>query len=470
MGGATSKTDVSIPADEVQPEQRELVEGQGESLYDGGKPYFFVASCPDNALREANALARKYGGFHTEPDEGDNLMTLQEGRFAAWKGKVEGQFMTLKALTKGTRPVIGIAIAGFGNCNEEREFLARLGKKKGHEQFRLKQCGDVADMERWLRSEGYQPVQVLGLACQPVFSSAQTAMESAFRGQEGVFNAMETTRTRVWESMTTLLGTNATGGGGSSMDARRERLLGDVQMSVEASLAVDTANAEALQEARDKLAGALKEALAAGVAASDLEEAANWEKELGRLAEEAASRKSRCLCCCCCPSSASTGKAPDGEEFLGAAATQYAAQDEVLRSRAGSYFPLPEGTKCRYNSASRSGWVDALVEGFNRNDATYNLDVRQHAKLEYISPDPSVSASEAWPPGALVEYDSNQRWTPAVVISFNEGPLAKGAKGKRSGGTYDLDVQRRASVDRMRPRLPGTGTGTASPQAALRAK
>lgn len=111
--------------------------------------------------------------------------------------------------------------------------------------------------------------------------------------------------------------------------------------------------------------------------------------------------------------------------------------------------PLPVGTRCRYHSSSWSSWMPAVVQGFNESDATYNLDVRQHARLENISPDPDASTSEAWPPGTLVHYESStvRHWLPSVIRSFNQA-------GDRLGeeGTYNLDVRECAQVDRMRPR------------------
>uniref|UniRef100_A0A7S4RT27 Protein kinase domain-containing protein n=2 Tax=Alexandrium monilatum TaxID=311494 RepID=A0A7S4RT27_9DINO len=109
---------------------------------------------------------------------------------------------------------------------------------------------------------------------------------------------------------------------------------------------------------------------------------------------------------------------------------------------------LEAGTKCCYHSCSWSGWMPAVVQSFNAEDGTYDLDVRQHAQLENISPAPDVLASEAWPAGALVYYESStvKHWLPAVILSFNEG-VADGP------GTYNLDVRECAQVDRMRPRL-----------------
>mmetsp|Transcript_24276 Transcript_24276/g.76322 ORF Transcript_24276/g.76322 Transcript_24276/m.76322 type:complete len:556 (-) Transcript_24276:101-1768(-) len=109
---------------------------------------------------------------------------------------------------------------------------------------------------------------------------------------------------------------------------------------------------------------------------------------------------------------------------------------------------LQVGTRCRYNSSSWSGWMPAVVQGFNESDSTYNLDVRQHAKPENISPASDVPASEAWPPGTLVHYESStvRHWLPAVIRSFVEG--TNGGEG-----TYNLDVRECAQVDRMRLRL-----------------
>jgi len=92
--------------------------------------------------------------------------------------------------------------------------------------------------------------------------------------------------------------------------------------------------------------------------------------------------------------------------------------------------------------------MPAFVTSFNDSDGTYNLDVRQHAKLENISPAPDAPASEAWPPGTLVFYESSsmRHWLPAVVRSYNEN---------RGEGTYNLDVRDAAVCDRIRPRLRG---------------
>mmetsp|Transcript_42830 Transcript_42830/g.118380 ORF Transcript_42830/g.118380 Transcript_42830/m.118380 type:complete len:596 (-) Transcript_42830:84-1871(-) len=110
---------------------------------------------------------------------------------------------------------------------------------------------------------------------------------------------------------------------------------------------------------------------------------------------------------------------------------------------------LKVGTKCRYNSSSWSDWMPAVVQGFNAEDGTYDLDVRPRARLENIAPSANVSASEAWPPGTIVLYQSSsmKSWLPAIIQSFNE------SKGNTEG-TYDLDLRSSADVDRIRARLP----------------
>lgn len=118
------------------------------------------------------------------------------------------------------------------------------------------------------------------------------------------------------------------------------------------------------------------------------------------------------------------------------------------RSYPGGVSLLERGTRCRYYSA-RYGWMSAVVQSFNESDGTYNLDVRDHARLRDMSPDSSVSAAEAWPAYTLVHYQSEtlSTWLPAMVRSFNE------PKAGVSEGSYNLDVRDFASVERIRPRL-----------------
>lgn len=104
---------------------------------------------------------------------------------------------------------------------------------------------------------------------------------------------------------------------------------------------------------------------------------------------------------------------------------------------------LRKGLKCRYESGTY-GWMSAVVQGFNESDSTYNLDVRQHAALDKVSPVAEITALEAWPPGTLASYlsTSANQWLAAVVVSFNE-----------SDGTYNLDVRDHADLDRIRARV-----------------
>jgi len=107
---------------------------------------------------------------------------------------------------------------------------------------------------------------------------------------------------------------------------------------------------------------------------------------------------------------------------------------------------LRAGMRCRYYSSTYGRWISAKVEKYHPN-GTFDLDVKQHASLDYISPLPDVAEAEAWPPGTSVCYNSTsaKRWIPAVVQSFNaSGPNA---------GTYNLDVRPCADCDRIKPKL-----------------
>mmetsp|Transcript_64856 Transcript_64856/g.140723 ORF Transcript_64856/g.140723 Transcript_64856/m.140723 type:complete len:525 (+) Transcript_64856:185-1759(+) len=108
---------------------------------------------------------------------------------------------------------------------------------------------------------------------------------------------------------------------------------------------------------------------------------------------------------------------------------------------------LPEGCQVRYFSTSSGGWIPAVIEGFNFDDGTYDLNARPHAETRNISPCPNVAAAGAWPAGTLVFYESSsmQHWLPAVVLSYNEG-------SEPGGGTYNLDLRSQAAVENIRPR------------------
>lgn len=122
-------------------------------------------------------------------------------------------------------------------------------------------------------------------------------------------------------------------------------------------------------------------------------------------------------------------------------------EDAVLRRG-----HLAPGMKCRYESG-HYGWMRAVVQSYNESNGTYNLDVRQQAAIDKISPIPDAGSSESWPPGTLAAYHSVSvdRWLSAVVVSFNE-----------ADGTYNLDVRDHADPDRIRARIsdkPGSEPG-----------
>mmetsp|Transcript_108704 Transcript_108704/g.212982 ORF Transcript_108704/g.212982 Transcript_108704/m.212982 type:complete len:282 (+) Transcript_108704:202-1047(+) len=93
--------------------------------------------------------------------------------------------------------------------------------------------------------------------------------------------------------------------------------------------------------------------------------------------------------------------------------------------------------------------MTATVLRYNDDDGTYDLDVRQHAVLQKISPavsqTPGAKAAldDAWPPGTMVSYlsASTKQWLPAIVHSYNVG-----------NDTYNLDVRDQADVERIRAR------------------
>jgi len=118
--------------------------------------------------------------------------------------------------------------------------------------------------------------------------------------------------------------------------------------------------------------------------------------------------------------------------------------------------PLRIGLKCRYFSPSY-GWLNGIVQGINDQDGTFNLDIRQHATTDKISPfaDSPSSVDDIWPPGTLVAYESSQwGFVPAVVTGFNS-----------NDNTYNLDLREHASVEKIRARI-GEGNVAAAGQAA----
>lgn len=434
------------------------------------KPWFFLASCPDDQSRDAIEIVNRYGGFHcladdSPEDELGNADVSDAQHMAAWRGRVETQFSTLKRMSPKDRKVIGVAVAGFGRINQEREFLGQLSRRKGFEQFELKQCGDAADVERWLKSEGYQQEVNLSqnagcggdlmstIACGSRAGAGAGAMRALGPGdrpapydshagtQAGDVTATDAAKVGLWAS---LFGSTAI-----AEASAKERMLSDVGLAVRAvrELNKDSPIPE-LKAGGEKLEAAIGEAQSAGVVAEDLEDAIQRRSELAVFADDAerAQSKFAWLCFCCSTGSKTQVDELQTHESVTDSPNQ---QHHALASYKESSECLPNGTKVLYYSSSWNGWVPAVVQGFIKAEGTYDLDVRRHAKLENISPPPHVKLHESWPIGCLVDYQSDSaggQFIPAVVQGFTE---AVGA----GDGTYDLDVKRRAACSRIRPRL-----------------
>mmetsp|Transcript_122497 Transcript_122497/g.215888 ORF Transcript_122497/g.215888 Transcript_122497/m.215888 type:complete len:722 (+) Transcript_122497:169-2334(+) len=106
----------------------------------------------------------------------------------------------------------------------------------------------------------------------------------------------------------------------------------------------------------------------------------------------------------------------------------------------GSGAALSPGTRCRYFSDTY-GWMNGTVQSLNEAEGTYNLDVRQHAQADRISP--CVDAADVWPIGTSVTYESQQYGgMNGTVTGYNPEDL-----------TYNLDVREHAHPDRIRARL-----------------
>jgi len=437
----------------------------------GSRPHFFLASCPDDVLEEVVALVESYGGFScvSEEDAED---------FQAWKGKIAGQFLTLKRLSLPAQKVIGIAIAGFGHCNNEREFLMQMRKKKNHEQFELKQCGDASDMARWLQSQGYKQVRIS--AMDSYRSMPQTMVGESMQsrlmetGGTHTLGSPERAQPGLWESMNSMFGGDGRGAG-----ARRERSLMDLQKALADSRTVSASNATALKEAQTKLNIALQNAQSAGASRGELQAAQSRDSELQQLILDTQPANGPCWCCCRETRESRreeivehgivvVGKARgdttlveyEFDDRTKALESEIAQRQHNLQQKQESLqmrtmLPagvnaqqvLKPGTRCRYSS-SRNGWLSAMVQGYNPSDETYDLDVRPHAKLENIAPAGDIPASKAWPAGTIVEYQSTTagQWMPAVIRSFNEGET------RGTFGTYNLDIRDHAAVDRIRLR------------------
>lgn len=129
---------------------------------DGPLP-FFLASCPDNILPEAVAVTKKYGGFAAAGTEskdggitdkpGADVEKLECWR-SGWRGKVDMCLHMLRQLMP-EKLIVAVAVAGGPACDWERAEL-RNRFCALYEDLRLKQVGDVEDLEAWLLRQGYK--------------------------------------------------------------------------------------------------------------------------------------------------------------------------------------------------------------------------------------------------------------------------------------------------------------------------
>ena len=118
---------------------------------------FFLASAPVSDLSRAKRLVESRGGEYAAGDKDDifNSMTLgdQESWKVGWKGKVEMLINLLKKHNPG-KEVTALAIAGGPACDWERGEL-RNTFCTSHAELKLKQLGDMEDLEMWL--DRYHP-------------------------------------------------------------------------------------------------------------------------------------------------------------------------------------------------------------------------------------------------------------------------------------------------------------------------
>lgn len=85
---------------------------------------------------------------------------------------------------------------------------------------------------------------------------------------------------------------------------------------------------------------------------------------------------------------------------------------------------LRPGLRCRYYSNSY-GWMLGTVQSINNSDGTFNLDIRQHADPQNIAPpDRPEAECDYWPNGTAVFYQSSSyssyaQGLPAQITGFN---------------------------------------------------
>jgi serine/threonine protein kinase len=121
-----------------------------------------------------------------------------------------------------------------------------------------------------------------------------------------------------------------------------------------------------------------------------------------------------------------------------------ALQNALITAKSSRPGPLRVGLRCRYYSPTY-GWMTGMVQGMNDQDGTYNLDCRQHAAPDKISPpDKPTCNDDIWPPGTWVCYESSSMGTylPGVITGWNQNDC-----------TYNLDVREHAAMDKIRARI-----------------
>lgn len=104
---------------------------------------------------------------------------------------------------------------------------------------------------------------------------------------------------------------------------------------------------------------------------------------------------------------------------------------------------LQPGLLCQYHSTSKNCWIATRVVA-GTEIGSYDLECRLQAAVDSIAPLLGVPVREAWPPGTDVSYfsTSENQWMPAVIVGYNENL-----------STYDLNIRKQVTVDRIRARL-----------------
>jgi hypothetical protein len=96
-------------------------------------------------------------------------------------------------------------------------------------------------------------------------------------------------------------------------------------------------------------------------------------------------------------------------------------QDALTAAATNRAGPLAVNTRCRYYSGTY-GWLPGFVQGINEKSGTFNLDVRQHAAPDKMCPPERANdENDAWPNGTWVWYQSTSlaNMLPGVVTGYN---------------------------------------------------